>query len=470
MSNSFWALAIIAILAALTLLTRIASPRVLLIVTGHNAVWGGAILLVGSDLIQYQESSTTAWLTLILGLLFFNLGAILAASSAPQCQELSRPRTSPGPLLSRRVLLLLLIMYGVGFTIYVVVVAREFGFSALLTNPGSIRGAQGESYLATVPLAARMLLYLGPILFVVLGYREAVSRPLPLLVRLAGVAIVGLTMLAMLQRTNLFMGILWLAALVISRDRSPIKSQRVDNSAAKATHVRQSRTKVALPAIAFGVLLLAAFQFVGVALNKTGQQALSTGAVSPVLADSGLTSPFTYYTAGTVAFLQLADSSNTAWPPSVAPGEILTGDYNPQTWGAATFAPLLNIVPLAKPWNPIDPFIDTGVLTNVYTWMEPFYRDFRVFGVVLGTFSLGFITGWMYTRRYASSRIFWLQGLMFAIVLFAPFVSKVNNNLFLASVLIVLILSIRRRGAGIRRTLDRSTFEMRYGGAVTPNE
>jgi len=202
--------------------------------------------------------------------------------------------------------------------------------------------------------------------------------------------------------------------------------------------------------VALGLIAFIAFQAVGGALGKTGQQALSTGAVSQPLADSHLSDPFVYYTAGTVAFLQLADSTNESWPPANRPGgPNIVGDYNPQTWGASTFSPILKAIPGARRWDDIAPFINTGVLTNVYTWLEPFYRDFRAVGVVLGTFLLGLVISVLYRRRAKSARVFWIQAIFISSVFLATFGPKINNTQFISEVLFVL--AITANWSGLRR-------------------
>lgn len=451
MSNSLWAIIVLVILAGLTFLVRAMNSRALPVVVIHNGMWAGAVLLIGSNLIEYKLSGVGAWLTVILGLTFFNLGVGFAPRprAASAVGQSGGHTAGPAAIVSRRMLLVLVVIYAIGFAEYIVTISRRFGLSTLITDPYSIRASaiDGVSYLTSVPLVARTFLYLGPLIFAVLCYRRAVVRPLPLVVRLVGAAAMAGSMVTLLQRTNLFVSVLWLVVIVISgrlRDGTRTVDGFTDGTRSVPSPARRARSRgLIAPLIVFGVLLLAAFQLVGGALNKTGQQALSTGTVSPALADSGLTAPFTYYTAGTVAFLQLSESTNPNWPPQPRGSQMVVGDYNPQTWGAATFSSFLNAVPVATAWNPIDPFINTGILTNTYTWLEPFYRDFRVFGVVTAMSGLGVLIGWLYSSRFSSARRFWLQGLFLAAVFLAPFSTRINSNLFIASALLCLLLTIR---------------------------
>ena len=304
------------------------------------------------------------------------------------------------------------------------------------------------SYLQSIPLPVRILLYLGPVLFVVFGFREALDKPFPMVVRLFAMALLATSMLALLQRTNLFMGILWLVAMLITRESSilgGVRDRTIPELKAGAPPSRMSRTAVTVSIVFLVLSSLLAFQVVAGFLNKNGQQALSAGTVSTELQSSGLTSPFIYYTGGTIAFLQLTDSQNASWPPPFRPDAMAIGDYNPQTWGAATLSPVLKALPVVRPWNPIAPFIDTGVLTNVYTWLEPFYRDFRIPGVVVAMLLMGWIATRLHDRRFQSPRMFWLQGAVLSSVFLAPFVTKVVDTLFIAELIFIVLLTRNSR-------------------------
>lgn len=350
--------------------------------------------------------------------------------------------------MSRRTLVVLLAIYAVAFGVYLVNIAVRFGLGALLTDPTSIRGFKDVSYLASVPFAIRVFLYLGPLLFVIFGYKAAMKNPLPLWLRAVAMILLAATMLALLQRTNLFMGILWLVAVLITqpqqRSTPEVTLPTVSSGGGEpSVRAKPRRRRVVLAIVGCVVVAFIGFQGLAGALGKTGQQALSSGAVSAPLANSGLTSPFVYYTAGVVAFLRLVDSHNHSWPPAETDVPRTVGDYNPQTWGASTFAPVLKAIPGAQPWDAIAPFIDTAVLTNVYTWLEPYYRDFRLSGVIIAMFILGLLITSLYQRRAGSSRSFWLQGAFLSTVFLATFVTKINNTLFLSELVFVVLLTMR---------------------------
>lgn len=449
MPNPVWCLLLLVLLAGMTVAVRYRFSRVLLIVVCHNVIWAGALLLIGTNLIAYKEASVWAWLTLALGLAGFNVGAMAVCWLTERRRMHTEPASdSPASthLMNRWTLLVVAVVYAGAFGSYLLTIQLRFGILTLIADPKMIRGAHGESYLESVPFIARILLYLGPLLFVVLGYKAAVDKPLKLWVRAVGMVLLALSMLALLQRTNLFMAVLWLCAVLITQPLAA--SERSISVRAPAGGLRARWLGLSGPwrigpaLVAFGLVGLIAFQVVGGALDKTGQEALRSGVVSAPLAKSGLVSPFQYYTSGTMGFLQLVDSNNHAWPPERIQGSILVGDYNPQTWGASTFGAVLKAIPGTPSVDPISPFIDTGVLTNVYTWLEPFYRDFRAYGVLVGSLLLGGVIALLFLRRRRSAMMFWLQSVFLSTVFLAPFITKINNTLFLSELVYLAVLAM----------------------------
>lgn len=418
----------------------------------HNSVWVLTLLLLGTNLIDYDESSTTAWLVLLAGLLAFNVGSLLAMSPAPDSiVNRGRKAFTIKPLVTRKLLLVTCLVYFASFGVYLYSISVNYGLQVLLTDPSSIRAISldGESYLSKTPQIARLGLNLGPVLLVIFAVREAASDALNFAFRMVMVLVIAGTMLAMLQRTNLFMAILWYLAYVLSKQSvgeraSGGKRGMPDNLSIKRTQSRR-RGGLILAAIAGPLILLLAFQLLGSALGKTGQQALSTGRVSPTLAASGFSDAYVYATAGVPAFLKLVDSTNNQWPPDKVPGGQIVGDYNPQTYGAATFGPLAKLVPGAKAWNPIAPFMDIGILTNVFTWFELPYRDFRLGGVVAFGFIMGFVTTRGFIRRYESAGLYWMQAAFFSTLFLSTFVAKISTAIFWTGVLYVTAATIYTR-------------------------
>ncbi len=440
--NALAALVLVPVLLGLAALVQRLEPKGALPVIVHNLLWALTILLVGSDLIEYRQASVGAWGTLFVGLLFFNVGAVVGAAFARQ-RSRSLPLfdiedRAPAGLITVRGLLVLLGLYGVGFTVYLYVIHTRFGLLTLITNPTVIRAAP-ESYLASVPLWARLLLYIGPMLFALLLLRGGIIGELKLTTKVLLLAGLALSMVALLQRTNLFIGAMWgVAALLMSPPRWLARTSVDLGGAAPATRGRRLPAVGALALVTVGLLL--AFQVIGGALGKSGNSSDGSGQVSPILQSTGTTAPFRYLTTGVPAFLLLTESTNDSWPPTDI-GRVVYGDYNPQTWGAATFEPIVSLVPGMRPWNPVNAFVDVGVLTNVFTWLEPFYRDFRVPGVAVGALLLGILITYLHATRHWSPRRFWIAALFLSTVFLSTFVTKINSTPYLFAIILVTLVS-----------------------------
>ncbi|MEO9247705.1 O-antigen polymerase [Citricoccus nitrophenolicus] len=441
MSNLTWAATLIAVLLSLSALAYGINKRTAPLLALHNSLWAVVLALVGSDLIQYHSASTIAWLTLFIGLTFFNLGAMFAAPNRKPPFPASAIAVESSPaLMTRPTFFALFVIYACAFGYYLSVIATRYGLNTLISDPESIRGSEGESYLAMIPFGIRLLLYIGPFLIAVLGTKRAIVRPFSGTFRLFSLAILAVSMMLLLQRTNLFMGVLLLISLQLTAPRQ-------SNNRLSLRGVSNAKKIIAL--LSAGVILLVSFQVIAAAFARSGGgPSDSNPAVSSTLRESGLYSPFHYATSGTAGFLGLVDSTNDDWPPEPKFGYLLLGDHNPQTWGAATFAPVLKAVPIAEPWDAITPFIDVGVLTNVFTWHEHFYRDFRQPGLAIAMLLYGFVAGMLFRNRFNTIRAYWLNAAVMTTVIFSPFAPKIGDTLFLTFVVVILILTttpFRRR-------------------------
>jgi hypothetical protein len=458
MSNLTWCLLLLAMLAVLTVLIHRYARTVFVLVLCHNVVWAGALALIATNLIRYKPATAGAWLTLAAGIAAFDIGAAaIAMLLARRRERPAMPRWGAWRAqettfaATRPVFYVASALYAAAFLVYLASIQLRFGLTSLILNPTAVRGAHGESYLESVPLPARLLLYLGPLLFALLAYRPGIERPFPLPVRVIGAVLLGASMLALLQRTNIFFAfLLWCAALISQRWTRTDAVER-ERGAGRWWDRIPLPWRVAGGILALGVVGLLVFQGIGGALRKTGQESLGSGTVAPALAHSGLTSPFQYYTAGTMAFLQLTDSDDHDWPPERVRGVFVVGDWNPQTWGASTFGSVLKLIPGIPHVDPISPFIDTGVPTNVYTWLEPFYRDFRFPGVLVATLLMGALFGWLFVRRFRSQTRFWISAVCMTTVFLAPFVTRIGSTLVLALIVYAAIITLVSRWVAYRR-------------------
>lgn len=461
MLNSIWAISISLILITGSFLASGINRDGSRPLFWHNAVWIATLSLFGANLIEYDESSSTAWLILSVGLLAFNVASLLALAPGRARVPGSRPASFMiQPLVSRAILFATCVVYFASFAVYLYSISSNYGLAVLFSDPGSIRSVSldGATYLSKTPQVARLGLNLGPVLLVIFAVRESVTNPLRPFSRGFMIIVIAATMIAMLQRTNLFMAILWYLAFVISK-RSSTRSLHPKHVDLKNTNVllraAPRRRGLVVAAIAGPLVLLLTFQLMGSALGKTGQQALSTGRVTPALASSGLSDVYVYATAGVPAFLKLVDSQNDLWPPERIAGGQVIGDYNPQTFGAATFGPIVKFIPGVEAWNPIAPFMDIGILTNVFTWFELPYRDFRLGGVAVFGFAMGFLSTSMFVRRFRSARLYWVQAAFFSTIFLSIFVAKISTAIFWTGIIYVVVVALHtNRAASIASRYD----------------
>lgn len=472
LSNSVMGVALSILLVALTYWAWRSNPKAALIVVLHNGIWAVALLLVATDLIRYDEASPSAWAVLTTALVTFNVGVVLgqlfrfkprSALTDPSNFHQSKPSLA---IMDRRTFAVLMALYIAAFPAYFFVQWRRVGDISLLLDLSALRNIDGVSNLEATPVAIRALFYLGPILFAVLAFREGMRNPLPVAVRIAGALLVLGTMLALLQRTNLFLSVLvWLSLLATKHFAS--------RSAAEApvgggTTMTKSRLLSPVKLVAIGVvavlLMFGAFQALAVALDKNGSQALRSGNVSPLLESSGLTSVFTYFTGGIPAFLQLVDSNDTSRP--VVSDRPAAGEFNPLLLGSSTFGPVLRVVPGLDQWNPIEPFIDMGIAINVYTWNGPIYRDFRVVGVGLAMLLTGALLSFLHAERYRSARIYWMQALLLSGVFLSTFLSVIQwGNIVIFFYVAVFALTLRRWRTRTAHSREDSSAEQIRGNA-----
>jgi hypothetical protein len=189
------------------------------------------------------------------------------------------------------------------------------------------------------------------------------------------------------------------------------------------------------------LVALVVFQGIALMLGKTGTSNPHVRyAVDPVMRDSSLTGVLHYAGGGIPAFGLLVESRNEAWPPAKGFGDLY-GDYNPQTWGAATLGAPLDMVPGAPQWREIAPFVRLPAPTNVYTWLEPWYRDFRIPGAIAGSLVVGCLAGF-FTRRTLRPAQLLLGGLVVGVTGLAVFVNRLTSTMTLVLVLALGVLYV----------------------------
>jgi len=444
------------VLFAWTVLTLPSRNAATLPAVLHNGAWVIALLIMASGLMNYDPLSGYAWFLIGGSIFAFNL-AVLLGSRVRSSPTADPNQTRVTPLVSLPQFRLLTVFFSIGFLVYLLTISKNFGITTLITDPATIRGFSTVSYLEAFPLYGKLLFYLGPLCLILTLFPQYVeglkgrAYRIPLALYFAG------AQAATLQRTNLFVCLVWAGGLIILR---------MLNTGSSGGRVRIDGRRLAA-LIAAVVVGLTTFQGLAVALGKTGSNnAAINSAVDPRIQGNPLTSVLHYASSGVPAFGKLLESTNPDWPPTQTSAPVY-GDYNPQTWGLATFAGPLKLVPEIPHWQEVAPFIYLPVPTNVYTWLEPWYRDFRAPGVMLGSFFLGLLVNSVSRRRYLSPEAMLLAGLLVGFTGLATFINRYTSvmSIVLYAAIWALGLTRRRREDRARNADRKRASVMRATGA-----
>ena len=385
----------------------------------HNASWSGALIIVGSGLIPYPPLSFHAWLLILGSIILFN--AVLATRGADKrAKTPSQIHAPPGErsssFISLSIYRLIVAAYVFGLCVYLSSIASSFGLQALLSDAGSIRQDTSVRYLEAFPIYGKLPFYLGPLAFILTVFPDYVRRTNEpsRFMRLAFSLALLASQAVVLQRTNIFVCLVWLAGVLLIRYEGPSTG---------ATDSLPRRRLLRLASL--GVAALIAFQGIAMAVGKTGtDNAQVNSNVSESLQNNPATSILLYWSSGIPALDVLIHSTNSEWPPENSGGAAPYGDWNPQTYGLATAGGASKLIPGVREWNSIAPFVRVPVPTNVYTWMEPWYRDYREAGVLVGTALIALIVRISADRAQRSPRAQCLAGLLIGLTALAPFINR----------------------------------------------
>jgi oligosaccharide repeat unit polymerase len=415
----------------------------------HNVAWIAALAIVGSGVMNFTPLSPFAWTVLTGALIAFNMGVALARGRPGRAVGGTLPnRAGAAPLTSFGMYLLLLAGFTAGLAVYLWTVASYYGLDVLVSDPSSIRAYSEDDpgYLQLFPLYGKVLFYLGPLCFLLTVLPDLVRglRNKPASFRYSVALFLLVAQAATLQRTNIFVSVGMVLGVVLLRAGSGNTPVR------KVPAARRLGGMLALAAV--GVV---AFQGIAVALGKTGSEdAEVTYSVDPSIRDTPLVGIFQYATSGIPAFGNLVDSRDERWPDPSDLGNAY-GDFNPQTWGKATLAAPLKLVPgIDQRWQEIAPFTAIPSKTNVYTWLEPWYRDFRAPGAILGALTIGLLVGSAARMAGRSPRALVLGGVLVGFSGLATFVNRYGAVMSIILYLIIWWLGRpRRETAGEGTTL-----------------
>ena len=435
--SDYYALVLAAILALGTVFLGRSRLPVLL----HNAGWAVALFIVGSGLIDYTDISFRAWVFITALIAAFNLGALLPAigrvlSGVDHAQDAPEPTMALEPLVTRRTFYALTTGYTVGFLYFLLSIAQTHGLDTFFGDPESVR-AGGSYFAEALPLPVRALFFLGPLVFVMAVNPWLVAPVLRNLERGIVVVFVVLSLLTVLQRTNLFYGVLWAVGVAVVTPTAT--RMRTVLSGPNAGRLRRATRLAAMALVA-----LLAFQVLAIVLNKTGEANpnIESTLAAPIRNEWG--GLFIYSSGGVVAFGQLYESENREIPPAQVDGLPVYGDFNPQYWGRMTLAPMLKVVPVASAVEPISPFIDIPFPYNTYTWFEPYYRDFREPGAIAIVFLSGAVLAWLLARRRRGPHWLLVGALVMGCTLMAPFLNHLFTTTTLEMLVIVPLLAVWR--------------------------
>lgn len=387
------------------------------VLTPLTGSMGIALAICSSGQISYPSPSAYGWAVILTPVAVFIFVAILNNSGTnPTIQAV----TGDSSTVSVRCYITICVGYLIGLLIYLRTIASTFGITTLITNPASIRSdSSAQSYLETFPLYGKVLFYLGPIAFVLTAFPRLVAKSALQrnVIRISIMSALLASQLLLLQRTNVFVCIAWATALQFSHRQG-----------SRTTRNRRGAS------VLLAILAIVAFQGVGAALGKNSVQNYNTTAgMSPTLINSGFSSIALYWSGGIPALAVLSDSPYRDWPMNDPNGNTPYGAYNPQTYGAATFSTPLKLIPDAPHWNQIAPFVQLPAPTNVYTWAEPWYRDFRLPGVIAFSWATAEIATRLYRRRNNSARSSLASSMMLGMTAFAPFINVYITLLFATS-------------------------------------
>ncbi|MFD2092770.1 O-antigen polymerase [Blastococcus deserti] len=436
--SDLYALILGTVLVAGTATTWLAHRRLALAVVAHNAAWACGLLIVGSGLMNYVALSLTAWTVITGSIVAFNFGAWVVVARKrrhdPGAAAAGEGAGASIAFIGLPAYWALFVLFNIGFALYLWTIAQLFGLSTLISDPISIRGNSQIPYMEAFPVYGKALFYLAPLCFVLTLFPGLVRglASVPTLLRYGVMAWLIVAQAATLQRSNIFQTLVWALGIYLLA---------LAAGGAMDLGVRFRVRHV------LGVLLvgLVVFQGIAMMLGKTGTTNPAVRySVSPEMRDSSLTGVLHYAGGGIPAFGMLVESRNDAWPHE---GHSATyyGDYNPQTWGAATLSAPFDVIPGAPQWDEIAAHIRVPAPTNVFTWLEPWYRDFRIVGAFAGSLLVGLVCGSFTRRAVLSPGGLLTGGLIIGLTGMAVFANRMTSTMTLVLLVALGVLHLYAR-------------------------
>lgn len=401
-------------------------------VLAHNISWAVALGVYSLHWIAYVDVASFAWIVIVVGIMGFNLGALVVVTSRAGRKQVAALATSSLAWATWALPALFLL----GVALYLRALDGSVGLSALWQGASTVRTFQGTDNFGVVfPIYGRLLFFLGPLVFVVYANPwlshirvSRATRLVVLVVTTAGLALA-------LGRTLLLVALVWQAAIVYLRPR-------------RRTAQHRFRRAVAIGAL--GVTTVFAFQVLAVVTGKTGAQDIRIQPyVRGPLDTAAGTSLVTYSSGGIPALSTLVSD-----PPDRF------------AFGMATAGPLAKAVPTLDPPEQVGEFALVPFPHNAYTWLDTYFRDFGFVGVAILPFLMGIVVAGLCRVRFATSEDVLIGSLMLGLCLWAPLVNHFPSTFTWEFVAILAVSRVRARGRASRGSASK-VDRRRYGPSRT---
>lgn len=371
----------------------------------YGTIWLGTIAAFLLPIIAYTSVSVQTWFAIGVSFIAFVSGcAIATRGKAQNLTAASQARHSRIVLRQDRleiVIVVLAVLGAIGLAGYLRAINETAGLANFATSPHLIRQAQEtEAYLRIFGFA-KFLNYFNFALFPLLVFYFVVLRGSARRLMVLLCVPATLSVVLSLDRTQPFFVIVWSAAiyLLLIGDTSI------------------GRRRIAWFAACFTLLALI---FFGVAsyIGKTAENNPALRAASRVPAElAPVLLPYSYLTATIPALDKYLEVNS----PGVYRGAFT---LLPITKLAASALHVQSLPP------EIGPFYDVPFSFNAFTYLNVYYSDFGLPGVVVGPFVLGAISSAMYARVRAAPSFLniYIYGLLSYVLVLSIFANKLVST------------------------------------------
>lgn len=388
-----------------------------------GAVWTITIGLYSIDFVSYVPLSASAWAILLGSVAAFLVGCLVAANISFTSE---RSTASPEEADYLRKWIYFLCPLGlVGFGMYLLLVDKYVGLGEFARNPYLVREFQDTDIFRREFVIGRQLNYLNIINVAFTAYWITVyrGRPQSSIVLLCGVAAL-LTTLGSVDRTTPFTAISW--AFFASEFARIQRGEALDS--------RRSLVRMAVLAFALLTIFIGLAQWIGKTMENNREAQANVQVADPY----GVAMPYIYLTGNLPAF-----------------GEFIRTNEGGTTSGKFILRPV------AKAFQALDPTLEVPEEVGGYqripfsfnttTWLNVFWTDFGIVGIVAFPFLVGLGATLLLNRTRARPTFgsVILLGLALFVVVNSVFVNKlVSGATWQFAGLTVFVAYLSRRNSG----------------------